>query len=153
MVSRELSCGRLGKGGGGFLGTGYDRFVVCASHCHWQCPLLAFTPGICLFDDMTRRPRGSRASGNGNRCRLSYQSIRDLQMWRKLASTEIDGRPIRPPPTNGILHTDAVDVGFDGTLDETLDSGRTKGYGNGNTEQSTFRSKNSRRFVWCSWEC
>jgi Reverse transcriptase (RNA-dependent DNA polymerase) len=33
-----------------------------------------------LFDDMTRRPREGRASRNGNRCRLSHQSIRDLQM-------------------------------------------------------------------------
>jgi hypothetical protein len=48
---------------------------------------------------------------------LSHQSIRDLQMWRKLASTETDGRPIRPPPTNGIMHTDAADVGFGRTLD------------------------------------
>jgi hypothetical protein len=43
-----------------------------------------------LFDDMTRRPRESRASRNGNRCRLSHQSIRDLQTWRKLASKETD---------------------------------------------------------------
>jgi hypothetical protein len=38
-------------------------------------------------------------------------------MWRKLASTETDGRPIRPLPTNGIMHTGAADVGFGGTLD------------------------------------
>jgi hypothetical protein len=38
-------------------------------------------------------------------------------MWRKLASTETDGRPIRTLPTNGIMHTDAADVGFGGTLD------------------------------------
>jgi hypothetical protein len=110
-----------------------------------------------LFDDMTRRPRESRASRNANRCRLSHQSIRDLLMWRKLASTETDGRPIRPLPTNGIMFTNAADVGFGGMLDvagnqETLDSGRTKGYGNGRTEQSAFRSRNSRRFVGCSWE-
>jgi hypothetical protein len=52
-----------------------------------------------LFDDMTRGPRESRESRNGNRCRLSHQSIKNLQMWRKLASTETDGRPIRPLPT------------------------------------------------------
>jgi hypothetical protein len=33
-----------------------------------------------LFDDINRRPMESRASSNGNRCRLSHQSIRDLQM-------------------------------------------------------------------------
>jgi hypothetical protein len=38
-------------------------------------------------------------------------------MWRKLASTETDGRQIRPLSTNGIKHTDAADVGFGGTLD------------------------------------
>jgi hypothetical protein len=70
-----------------------------------------------LFDDMTRRPRKSRASRNRNRCRLSHQSIRDLQMWRKLASTETYGRPIRPLPANVIMHTDAADVGLSGTLD------------------------------------
>jgi hypothetical protein len=70
-----------------------------------------------LFDDMTRRPRESRASRNGNRCRSSHQSIRDLQTWRKLASTKTDGRPIRPLSTNRIMHTDAADVGFGGTLD------------------------------------
>jgi hypothetical protein len=69
------------------------------------------------FDDMTRRPRESRASRNGNRCRLSHQSIRDLQMWRKLASTETDGGPTRPLPIKGIMDTDAADVGFGGTLD------------------------------------
>jgi hypothetical protein len=33
MVSRGLSSGKHGKGSGGFQGTGYDRSVVCASHC------------------------------------------------------------------------------------------------------------------------
>jgi hypothetical protein len=34
-----------------------------------------------------------------------------------LASNETDGHPIRPLPTNGIMHTDAADVGFGRTLD------------------------------------
>jgi hypothetical protein len=38
-------------------------------------------------------------------------------MWRKLASTETDGRPIRPLSTNEIMHTDAADVDFGGTLE------------------------------------
>jgi hypothetical protein len=29
----------------------------------------------------------------------------------------INGRPIRPLPSNGIMHTGAADVGFGGTLD------------------------------------
>jgi hypothetical protein len=53
-----------------------------------------------LFDDVTRRPRESQASRSGNSCRLSHQSMRDLQIGRKLASTEIDGRPIRSLPNN-----------------------------------------------------
>jgi hypothetical protein len=48
---------------------------------------------------------------------LSHQSIRDLQIWRKLASTETDGSPIIPLPTSGIMQTDAVDVVFSGTLE------------------------------------
>jgi hypothetical protein len=44
-------------------------------------------------------------------------------MWKKLASTETDGRPIRPLPNNGIMHTDAADVGFGGTLDVEGNSG------------------------------
>jgi hypothetical protein len=46
MVSRGLFSGKHGKGGGGFRGTGYDRSVMCASHCRWQCPLLNSTPGV-----------------------------------------------------------------------------------------------------------
>jgi hypothetical protein len=80
-----------------------------------------------------------------------------LAYVEELASTETDGSPIRPLQTNGIMHTDAAYVGFGGTLDvagtqETLDSGKTKGYGNGRTKQSAFRSGNSRQFVGCSWE-
>jgi hypothetical protein len=37
-------------------------------------------------------------------------------------------------------------------IQETLDSGMTKGYVNGRTEKSAFWSENSRQFVWCSWE-
>jgi hypothetical protein len=38
-------------------------------------------------------------------------------MWRKLARTETDGLSIRPLTTNGILYTDAADVGSGETLD------------------------------------
>jgi hypothetical protein len=44
-------------------------------------------------------------------------------MWRKLASTETDGRPIRLLPINGIMHTDAVDMGFGGTLGDAGNPG------------------------------
>jgi hypothetical protein len=58
---------------------------------------------------------------SGNRCQLSNLSIRDLQMWRKLASAEIDrlptdGRSIRLLPINVVMHTDAADVGFHGPM-------------------------------------
>jgi hypothetical protein len=33
LVSREISSGNHGKGGGGLRGTGYDRSVMNAFHC------------------------------------------------------------------------------------------------------------------------
>jgi hypothetical protein len=40
-----------------------------------------------------------------------------------VASTETDEHPIRPLPTNGIMQTDAADVGFGVTLDVAGDLG------------------------------
>jgi hypothetical protein len=39
-----------------------------------------------------------------------------LQIRRNLVSTETDGRPIRPLPTDVVMHADAAVVGFGGTL-------------------------------------
>jgi hypothetical protein len=155
MVSRELSCGRLDKGGGGFRGTGYDRSVVCASHS-LEMPFARFYTRS-LFDDMNGRPRESRASRNGNRCRLSHQSIKDLQMRRKLESTEADGRPIRPLSINGIMHTDAADVGFGGTLDVAGNPGYLGQWQDQRIWEWKDRAecisvREPRQFVWCSWE-
>jgi hypothetical protein len=41
-----------------------------------------------------QKAQKSRASKNGNRCWLSHQSIRNLQVWGKLANTKTDGSPI-----------------------------------------------------------
>jgi hypothetical protein len=76
-----------------------------------------------LLKDMTRGPRESRAPRYGNRCRLSQQSIRDLEMQRKLPSTEIDGCPVRPLSTNGIMHKNAANVRFGGRLDVAGNTG------------------------------
>jgi hypothetical protein len=46
ILSRGIFSGKHGKGGGGFRRTGYNCSVMCASHCRWQCPLLASTPGV-----------------------------------------------------------------------------------------------------------
>jgi hypothetical protein len=70
-----------------------------------------------LFDDLTRKtPRASRASRNGSCCRLSHQATRNLRTWMRLATVATDGLKIRPFATKGIMHTDAADVGFGGTL-------------------------------------
>jgi hypothetical protein len=69
-----------------------------------------------LFDKLTRKTRASRASRNGSRCRLSHQATRDLQTWMRLATEAEEGRPVRPLATNGIIHTNATDVGVGGTL-------------------------------------
>jgi hypothetical protein len=47
---------------------------------------------------------------------MSNQATRDLRTWMRLEMVAEEGRPIRPLGTNGIMHTDAADVGFGGTL-------------------------------------
>lgn len=43
-------------------------------------------------------------------CRLSHQSIRDLQFWRRLLVPEVEDRRILPFQPDATLHTDAADV-------------------------------------------
>jgi hypothetical protein len=69
-----------------------------------------------LFDDLTRKTRASRAARNGSRCQPRHQATRDLRTWMRLATVVAERRPIRPLATNGIMHTDAADVGIGGTL-------------------------------------
>jgi hypothetical protein len=70
-----------------------------------------------LYDDMYTRCVDTRGSSrNGARCRLSYQSHRDLKAWQLLAKEMGDGRPIRLLAPDGIMHTDTADVGYGGTL-------------------------------------
>jgi hypothetical protein len=77
-----------------------------------------------MYDDLSmRRQRARRAARGGARVRLSHQSLRDLAVWRKLAGPECDGRPIFPATPDGIMHTDAADVGYGGTLDSSGEPG------------------------------
>jgi hypothetical protein len=81
-------------------------------------------------------------------------------MWSKLTSTETERRQIRPLPTNGIMHTEAADVGFGRTLDVAGNPGdpgqwQYQGTWEWKDRSVLFRSENSRQFVWCSgghWE-
>jgi hypothetical protein len=57
-----------------------------------------------------------RAARGGDRCKLSHQGIRDIQSWRALTSTEREGRPLRPAAPELMMHTDAADLGYGGTL-------------------------------------
>lgn len=54
--------------------------------------------------------------------RLCRQSLRDLAYWRKLTTGEVrDLKP--PPPAEEMMHTDAADVGYGGTLGPVGESG------------------------------
>ena len=50
------------------------------------------------------------------RCRLSHQSVRDLGTWQRLSEEELSRRPMVPEPLEASLHTDALDMGYGGTL-------------------------------------
>ena len=72
-----------------------------------------------LYDSMAaKRNRGDEvpACRGGSRVRLSHQALRDLEVWRALSPTLGDGRDIRPQPFDGIMHSDAAEVGYGGTL-------------------------------------
>jgi hypothetical protein len=78
-----------------------------------------------LYNDLSRgQTRDKRASRGGACVRLSHQSVRDLDCWRRLAGYEGTGRPILPLSSDGDLHTDAADVGYGGTLDTDGEPGQ-----------------------------
>jgi hypothetical protein len=105
-----------------------------------------------LYDDMSTRCVDTRGSSrNITRCRLSNQSHRDLKAWQQLAKEMGDGRPIRPLAPDGIMHTDATDVGYaapwmsmEGL--EIQESGATRVSGHGRTDRSAYRYENSRPY-------
>lgn len=76
-------------------------------------PWARFYTRSLYWDIGARRARDSRG-----RCRLSHQAIRDLGFWKRLAGPEIEGRPLVPPAAQAAMHTDAVDVGYGGTLND-----------------------------------
>ena len=79
-----------------------------------------------LYDDMSPRSRHDplpRAARAGARVRLSHAAIRDLRTWQRLTSTFEEGRDILPRQPDGLLHTDAAEVGYGGTLARTGNPG------------------------------
>jgi hypothetical protein len=61
-----------------------------------------------------------RAARGGDRCKLSHQGIRNIQSWRALTSTEREGRPLRPAAPEVMMHTDAADLEYGGTLGQCV---------------------------------
>lgn len=74
----------------------------------------ALTPRRNPKDAAAARP--PRAARGGARVRLSHAGLRDLRVWQRLTSTLDEGRDILPRKPDGILHTDAAEVGYGGTL-------------------------------------
>jgi hypothetical protein len=54
-----------------------------------------------------------RAARGGDRCKLRYQGIHDIQSWRALTITEREGRPLRHEAPELMMQTDAADLGYD----------------------------------------
>lgn len=52
------------------------------------------------------------------RIRLSHQSLWDLDIWKNLAAQELQGRPMVSIEPKAALHSDAADMGFEGTLND-----------------------------------
>lgn len=63
---------------------------------------------------------GARKSDHRGRYRLSRQSLKDLRFWKTLSARGGEcERPIRPPSCQAALHTDAADMGYGATLNDT----------------------------------
>ena len=58
----------------------------------------------------------SRPQDDRNRCRLSYQSIRDLLKWKLLTAQELSGRPMVPKQPIEAIHPNATDLSFGATV-------------------------------------
>ena len=68
----------------------------------------------------------SRAARGGARCRLSHKWILDLRTWCELTSAEREGLPLRPVASPAMmLHIDAADVRYGGTLGPAEKAGST----------------------------
>jgi hypothetical protein len=99
-----------------------------------------------------------KAARGGKRVRISHQSGRDLLTWLHLAEEDSTGRPILPLPTDGIMHTDAAEVGYGGTLDYSGVPGQdgrwreSKGSGPGRIETNLFQFESYARCDYCSKE-
>jgi hypothetical protein len=84
-----------------------------------------YTRSLC--DDMRsyklKTQSNHAAARNGERMRICHQCVRDLKTWRKLTASEKLGRSMHPQAPDGIMHTDAADVGYCGTLGITGNPG------------------------------
>lgn len=66
------------------------------------------------LESLARGPRQGRAQSGTARVRLSRQALRDLRHWRVLSRGE--GRELQPSRPAIVMHSDAADVGYGGTL-------------------------------------
>jgi hypothetical protein len=156
MVSRGISSGKHGKGGGGFRGQ--------ATNVLWCVRLPVAGNSLCSI--------------------LHQESIRrhDQKAQSRTSIKEWESLPVEPSVDKGPADVEEIGEHSDrwtpnstasnqrnhahrlsrrgiwwkrwtlrGTQG-TLDSGRTKEYGNRRIERSAFRSGNSMQFVLCSWE-
>jgi hypothetical protein len=84
-----------------------------------------YTRSLC--DDMRsyklKTQSNHAAARNGERMRICHQCVRDLKTWRKLTASEKLGQSMHPQAPDGIMHTDAADVGYGGTLGITGNPG------------------------------
>jgi hypothetical protein len=74
-----------------------------------------------IYDDLGsgrgHAPTNGTAARNGARVRLSHQSHSDLRTLKRLTSDNKEGRPMQPVVPDRIMHSDAAEVGYGGTLD------------------------------------
>ena len=70
-----------------------------------------------LYTDLARSTSRRRHRDSARRrTRLSHQSVRDLRFWRRLARSDLAGRPIAVVPLDASVHTDAAGLGYGATL-------------------------------------
>lgn len=82
-----------------------------AEPCELASTKRSFNAGAASAANLLR----TAVSGTPTRVRLCRQSLRDLAYWRSL--TRGEGRDLQPPPPPEVMmHSDAADVGYGGTL-------------------------------------
>ncbi len=123
----------------------YTRVLYCDMSRARRIPFCSAQAPSIIRSWTPRKYPGQNPPRNGHRCRLSYQSLRDLKVWKKLTGTDLEGRPIRPPIREAVTHSDAADAGYGGTMGppvylEIEVFGRHKGCGVGTKELKAYRT-------------